>query len=45
MMRVGERYSKPLLHAALFLAQLQDAAHGFVGRDDHGGENGLFDFP
>ena len=31
------------LHAALFLAQLQDAADRFLGRDDHGGDHRLFD--
>ena len=31
------------LHAALFLAQLQDAADRILGRDDHGRDHRLFD--
>src|SRR6185437_836263 len=40
----GRQIFELLLHAALFLAQLQNAADGFLRRDDHRREDRLFDF-
>ena len=40
----GREIFEVFLHAALFLAELQDAANRFVVGDDHGGDDRLFDF-
>ena len=40
---LGRQILESLLHAALFLAELQDRAHRFIGGDDHGGDHRLLD--
>ena len=44
MTRVGDEIFEIFLRAALVLAELQDAADGIFVGDDHGGDDGLFDF-
>ena len=40
----GREIFEIFLNAALLLAKGENAADGFIRGDDHGGENGLFDF-